>query len=161
MKTPLAIGSKAPDFQIRIGNAKTDNSNGNFFKLSSLKEKNVVLAFYPADWSAVCGNQIALYNELLPVFKELNAEIVGISVDGTFCHNAFKEHHNLSIELLCDFEPKGEISKLYSAYNEEIGISERALYVIDSEGIIQYSYISPIEENPGAKEILETLKKLQ
>ncbi len=161
MKTPLAIGSKAPDFRLRKGNAKTDSSEENFFTLSSVQGKNVVLAFYPADWSAVCGSQIALYNELLPVFKELNAEIVGISVDGTFCHNAFKEHHNLSIELLCDFEPKGEISKLYASYDHEIGTSERALYVMDAEGIIQYSYISPMEVNPGAKEILETLKKLQ
>ncbi len=157
----LQVGTNAPDFQMRIGNGKLDNDPSNFFRLSELKDKNLIMAFYPADWSAVCGSQIALYNELLPVFDELNAHIVGISVDGTYCHQAFKENRNMKLELLCDFEPKGKVSRLFEAYNEELGMSERALYVLDKHHTIQYSYLSPMDQNPGAKEILETLKKLQ
>ncbi len=157
----LQIGTQAPDFQLRIGNGDLSNEPSNFFKLSEFNDKNLIMAFYPADWSAVCGSQIALYNELLPTFEELNAKIVGISVDGTFCHQAFKENRNLKIELLCDFEPKGKVSKLFEAYNDSLGISERALYVLDKNHTIQYCYLSPMDQNPGAKEILETLKKLQ
>ncbi len=157
----LTTGTKAPEFKLRLGNGILDEDEKNYFSLSQLKDRNLVIAFYPADWSAVCGSQIALYNELLPTFTELNAEIVGISVDGMFCHSAFREIRNIQINLLCDFEPKGEISRLYEAYNDTYGVSERALYVLDKEHLIQYSYLSPMNENPGAKEIIETLKKLQ
>lgn len=157
---PLTEGSIAPDFTLRIGNGLLDDSNENFFKLSSQRGKNIVLAFYPADWSDVCSSQIAIYNELIPVFEEYNAELLGISVDGVYCHKAFKNINNIQLRLLSDFEPKGKISKIYNAYNQTFGYSERALYVIDKDGEIQYSYISPMNINPGAKEILETLKKL-
>ncbi len=153
--------TQAPDFSLPIGNGALNASPENTFTLSDMKGQNVILAFYPADWSTVCSSQIALYNELIPTFKEYNAQVIGISVDGTFCHRAFKEHNNLSIELLCDFEPKGKVSKLYGAYNSDFGISQRAIFVIDKNGVIRYSYLSPIDKNPGAKEILETLKTIE
>lgn len=159
LTTPLAIGSIAPDFTLQIGNGLINNTKNNFFTLSEQKGKNIILAFYPADWSDVCSSQIALYNELITIFDVYNAELLGISVDGVYCHKAFKEHNNIKLRLLCDFEPKGATSKLYNAYNK-MGFSERALYVIDKNGVIQYSYIAPIDVNPGAKEILETLKKI-
>ncbi len=158
---PLPQGTQAPDFTLRIGNGKLDDDAKNFFTLSSKPGKNIVLAFYPADWSDVCSSQIAIYNELIPVFHGYNADLLGISVDGTFCHKAFKEHNNIKLTLLCDFEPKGQIAKIYNAYNATLGLCERALYVIDKNGMIRYSYISPMEVNPGAKEILETLKKIE
>lgn len=157
----LSVGTSAPDFKLRIGNGLLDDNPDNFFTLYSQKGKNIVLAFYPADWSGVCSSQIAIYNELIPVFEGYNAELLGISVDGTFCHKAFKEHNNIKLRLLCDFEPKGELSKKYGAYNHQLGLCERALYVIDKDGIIRYSYLSPMDVNPGAKEILETLKNLK
>lgn len=153
-------GQLAPDFRLHIGNGSLDNKPENFTDLAAFKGKNLILAFYPADWSDVCGSQLALYNELLDVFAQYDAVLVGISVDGAFCHKAFKEHNNLKMLLLCDFEPKGAMSKQYGAYNETLGVCERAIYVIDKNGYVQYSYVSPMGVNPGAKEILETLKKI-
>ncbi len=160
MSNILPIGTEAPDFTLKKGDDSFALTPENTFKLSDMRGKNVILAFYPADWSAVCSNQIAIYSQLKDEFASYNALCVGISVDGTFCHKAFKEQNNMSIDLLCDFEPKGEVSKLYGSYNKQIGVSERSIYVIDKEGVIQYSYLSPMGENPGAKEILETLKKI-
>ncbi len=161
MNLIIPKGKEAPDFAAAIGDGSLEMTSKNTFQLSKKRGKNIILAFYPADWSAVCSNQIAIYSQLIPTFADYNAEVYGISVDGSFCHAAFKEHHNMKINLLCDFEPKGIISKLYGVYNNKYGVSERALYVIDAKGIIQYSYLSPMGENPGAKEILETLKKIQ
>ncbi|WGH75129.1 redoxin domain-containing protein [Tenacibaculum tangerinum] len=157
----LEAGTEIPDFTLRIGNGNGDDHKDNFMTLSDHRGQNVILAFYPADWSAVCGNQMMLYNELIPMFENYNAVIYGISVDGTHCHAAFKEHNNMTIPLLCDFEPKGEISKLLGVYNHEKGFCERALFVIDKNGIIQWSHVSPMDVNPGAKEILETLKNIE
>ena len=128
--------------------------------LDDLKGKRVILAFYPADWSPVCGDQMALYNETLKLFRKFNAELIGISVDSKWCHNAFAENRNLHFPLLADFEPKGAVSKLYGAYNEMIGESKRALFVIDEQGIIQWSYLSPDAINPGADGILDALEEL-
>ena len=128
--------------------------------LDDLKGKRVILAFYPADWSPVCGDQMALYNETLKLFRKFNAELIGISVDSKWCHNAFAENRNLHFPLLADFEPKGAVSKLYGAYNEMIGESKRALFVIDEQGVIQWSYLSPDAINPGADGILDALEEL-
>jgi len=150
----LEKGTAAPDFEL----ASTPDKN---IKLSDLKGKRVVLAFYPADWSPVCGDQMALYNEMLSFFEKYNAQVIGISVDSKWSHKAYTENSNLHFPLLADFEPKGKISKLYKAYNEEQGRSKRALYVIDENGTIQWSYLSPDGENPGADGILEALEKLE
>ncbi len=158
----IPVGEKMPDFElIKSGNSFTKNDT-NTFKLSDYKGvSNVILSFYPADFSTVCSSQIALYNQLIPTFKEYNAIVVGISIDGPFCHQAFKKYNNLSIELLTDFHPKAAISKQLGVYDQDLGVCQRALYVIDTNGVVQYSYISPMGENPGAKEILETLKEIQ
>jgi len=128
--------------------------------LDELKGKPVILAFYPADWSPVCGDQMTLYNEALPLFSKFSAKLIGISVDSKWCHMAFAENRNLHFPLLSDFEPKGAISKLYGAYNEIDGASKRALFVIDEQGIIQWSYLSPDNINPGADGILDALEKM-
>lgn len=129
--------------------------------LSDFKGKNVILAFYPADWSPVCSDQMALYNEMLPYFKKYDAEIFGISVDGRWCHLAFSKDRNLHFPLLADFEPKGATAKKYGVYNEESGECNRALFVINKEGIIEWSYLSPKAVNPGADGILEALENLK
>jgi peroxiredoxin len=149
----LAKGNMAPEFDLFV----TPDQ-----KLSSadLKGKRVILAFYPADWSPVCGDQMALYNETLKLFHKFNAELIGISVDSKWCHMAFSQNRNLHFPLLSDFEPKGALSKLYGAYNETNGESKRALFVIDEQGIIQWSYLSPDGINPGADGILDALEEL-
>ena len=149
----LAPGTRAPDFAL---NATPDQ----ILRLSELRGRPVILVFYPADWSPVCGDQVALYNEILPEFREYGAEILGISVDGVWCHAAFARDRNLHFRLLADFEPKGAVARLYGAYREEEGTSERALFVLDGDGIIRWSFCSPIAVNPGANGILTALESL-
>lgn len=149
----LKEGTKAPDFSL-------PSTPDQKVSLSEFRGKNVVLVFYPADWSPVCGDQLALYNEVLPMIKKHNAEVIGISVDGIWCHLAYSHDRKLRIPLLSDFEPKGAVAKLYGAYRETDGTTERAIFVIDGEGIIRWSYLSPVGVNPGADGILEALESL-
>lgn len=149
----LAPGKAAPDFTLHVTPDQT-------LTLSALRGRPVVLAFYPADWSPVCGDQMALYNEILPEFQKFKAELLGISVDGPWCHGAFSEARHLHFPLLADFEPKGAVARLYGAYRGKDGFSERALFVIDKKGIVSWSYRSPIGVNPGADGILAALEDL-
>jgi peroxiredoxin len=121
----------------------------------------VILAFYPADWSPVCGDQMTLYNEIRGEFHRFNAELLGISVDGAWCHLAFAHDRGLHFPLLADFEPKGQTARLYGVYRADEGTSERALFVIDGKGIIRWSYVSPVGVNPGADGILRALETLE
>ena len=149
----LQKGKKAPDFSLHT----TPDQQ---LKLSELKGKKVIIAFYPADWSPVCGDQMALYNEMLSYFRKYNAELIGISVDSKWCHLAFLEDRKLHFPLLADYEPKGAVSQLYGVYDEVEGHSKRAIFIVDEQGIIQWSYLSPIGMNPGADGILEALQEL-
>ena len=153
MASILTPGTAAPEFSLSV----TPDQK---LTLSELRGKPVILAFYPADWSPVCGDQMALYNEVLPEFQKFGAELLGISVDGAWCHEAFAKARNLHFPLLADFEPKGAVARAYKAYREGDGISERALFVIDKNGIISWSYCSPIAVNPGADGILDALEQL-
>jgi peroxiredoxin len=129
-------------------------------QLSEFRDRNLVIAFYPADWSPVCGDQLALYNEALPEIERLDAALVGISVDGAWCHAAYAEARNLHFPLLADFEPKGEVSKRYGAYDHGLGMSKRALFVLDRDGVIRWSYLSPVDVNPGVNGILTALESM-
>ena len=149
----LKTGTQAPDFSL---NTTPDQK----LSLSQLKGKRVILAFYPADWSPVCSDQMALYNEMLKIFQKHNAQLLGISVDSKWCHLAFAQDRKLHFPLLADFEPKGEVSRLYDVYDNEEGECKRALYVIDEEGIIRWSYLSPVGMNPGADGIMVALNEL-
>ncbi|MGC1869535.1 MAG: redoxin domain-containing protein [Acidobacteriaceae bacterium] len=153
MANILPPGTAAPDFSLPV----TPDQK---LSLSELRGQPVILAFYPADWSPVCGDQMALYNEILPDFQKYRAELIGISVDGVWCHAAFAKDRNLHFPLAADFEPKGEVSRVYGAYRPKDGVSERALFVIDKNGVIAWSYCSPIAVNPGADGILQTLENL-
>jgi peroxiredoxin len=149
----LQKGTPAPDFEL---NSTPDQK----LKLADFRGRRLILAFYPADWSPVCSDQMALYNATLKYFHKYNAEILGISVDSKWCHLAFSQSRKLHFPLLADFEPKGEISRKYGAYNESEGESRRALFVIDEKGVIQWSYLSPDGINPGADGILDTLEEM-
>ncbi len=150
----LGAGTEAPDFMLPV----TPDQK---LSLHELRGRPVILAFYPADWSPVCGDQMALYNEVLPEFQKYNAELLGISVDGPWCHEAFAKARNLHFPLLADFEPKGAVARAYGAYREHDGICERALFVIDKSGTISWSYCSPVAVNPGADGILDALDDLK
>jgi peroxiredoxin len=150
----LAPGTSAPDFEL---SCTLDQK----LKLSELRGKKIILAFYPADWSPVCSDQMALYNESRKLFSRHNAQVIGISVDSKWCHLAFSQDRKLHFPLLADFEPKGAVSRLYEAYDEKEGESQRALYVLDEKGIIRWSYLSPVGINPGADGILNALEDLE
>jgi peroxiredoxin len=149
----LQPGTPAPDFTLPC----TPDQD---LSLRELRGQRVILAFYPADWSPVCGDQMALYNQVLPEFRKHNAALVGISVDGVWCHAAFAAARHLHFPLLSDFEPKGELSRRYGVYRRHEGTSERALFVLDEEGVIRWSYLSPVAVNPGADGILDALESL-
>lgn len=149
----LEPGRVAPDFTLP---ATPDQS----LSLSELRGRPVILAFYPADWSPVCGDELALFNEILPEFREHDAQLVGISVDGVWCHAAYARTRKLRFPLLADFEPKGEISRRYGAYRTQDGTSERALFVLDGDGVIRWSYLSPVDVVPGADGVLAALESL-
>jgi peroxiredoxin len=149
----LQAGTTAPEFTLHATPDQT-------VSLSDFRGRPVILAFYPADWSPVCGDQMALYNEILSEFHKHHAELLGISVDGAWCHNAFAHDRKLHFPLLADFEPKGAVARQYGVYQEREGTSGRALFVIDGEGTIRWSYLSPAGVNPGADGILEALESL-
>ena len=150
----LEPGTQAPDFSL-------PSTPDQRVSLSDFRGRPVVLAFYPEDWSPVCSDQLALYQELLPEFARFDAELIGISVDGIWCHLAFAKDRNLHFPLLADFEPKGQVSREYGAYRASDGTSERALFVVDAQGAIHWSYLSPVGINPGADGILNALGDVQ
>jgi len=150
----LQPGTPAPDFSL-------ESAPGATMELSSLRGRPVILVFYPNDWSPVCGDELALYNELMDEFRRHDAELLGISVDSVWCHQAFAEARHLHFNLLADFEPKGEVARRYGAYDSQHGSSKRALFVVDKAGVIAWSYLSPTAVNPGADGILDALENLQ
>ena len=153
MPNILTAGTAAPEFSLHV----TPDQK---LSLSELRGKPVILAFYPADWSPVCGDQMSLYNEILPEFQKYGAELVGVSVDGSWCHDAFAKDRHLHFPLASDFEPKGLVARAYGAYRAEDGVCERALFVLDRDGVIAWSYCSPVAVNPGADGILQALESL-
>jgi peroxiredoxin len=148
----LPAGIPAPNFEL---NATPDQK----VDLEHFRGRPVILVFYPADWSPVCGDQLALYNEILPEFNRYAAQLIGISVDGVWCHNAYAQSRKLHFPLLADFHPRGSVAKQYGVFREVDGVTERALFVIDSDGIIRWSYVSPLGVNPGADGILNALEQ--
>jgi peroxiredoxin len=169
----LGPGVPAPDFKLRSTQSlRPDRGTGapdskpqtlppdQFISLSELRGRPVILAFYPADWSPVCGDEVVLFNELLPEFQRFNAAVLGVSVDSFWSHHAFAKDRKLRFPLLSDFEPKGAVARDYGAYRQQDGFSERALFVIDAGGTIRWSYLSPLDVNPGADGVLEALEAL-
>jgi peroxiredoxin len=149
----LEAGSTAPDFELR---ATPDQ----FVKLSDFRGRPLILAFYPADWSPVCTDQMSLYNEVLPEFRRFGAELAGVSIDHAWCHVAFAQHRNLHFPLLADFHPKGDVAQRYGVYDDTVGMSKRALFVLDGDAVIRWSYVSPVGVNPGADGILTALESM-
>jgi peroxiredoxin len=147
------VGKQAPNFSL-------PSTPDQKVSLRELRGRPVILAFYPADWSPVCSDQMALYNEILPEFEKHNAQLLGISVDGPWCHAAFSKSRNLRFPLLADFEPKGSVAQAYDVYSKKIGESQRALFVLDGDGVIRWRYVSPIGVNPGADGIIKALESL-
>jgi len=151
----LESGAEAPQFELTA-------AQGDTVRLSDLLAdgRYVILAFYPAAWSPTCGDEMTLFQEFLDEFDQLNADPVGISVDNVWTVRAWAENRGITFPLLCDFHPKGAVADLYGVMRDD-GVAERALFLVDPEGIIRYSYVSPIAETPGVDQLLDTLESLQ
>lgn len=149
----LPAGTPAPGFTL---DAMPDQT----LSLAELRGNPVVLVFYPADWSAVCGDELAVFNQALPMLRKDKAVVLGISVDSVWCHQAYRESRQLHFDLLADFEPKGAVARLYGAYDEGRGCCKRALFVIDRDGVIAWSHLSPMAVNPGVDGVLDALEAL-
>ncbi len=143
-------GADAPGFTLR-------DQDGQKVSLADFRGGSVVLVFYPADFSPVCTDQLSVYQEVLGELEERGARLVGISVDGAFCHKAFQAHLNLTIPLLADFHPKGEVARAYGVWSEDYGISSRALVLVGPGGKVEWTYLSPPLEVPGANLIFDAL----
>jgi peroxiredoxin len=148
----ISAGERAPDFEL-------PDQDGRPVSLASFRGRTVVLVFYPADFSPVCTDQLNVYQEVLPQLEERGATLLGISVDGAFCHKAFQEHQGLTIPLLADFHPKGEVAKAYGVWSEDYGVAGRALVMVGPDGVVQWSYLSPPLEVPGANLIFDALEQ--
>ena len=150
----LAVGTQAPDFTLPDANAKPTS-------LSDYRGKNVVLVFYPLDWSPACSDQLSLYQSELHEFEKLDAVVIGISVDSLYSHGAWAAVRDITFPLLADFHPHGDVSKLYKVMRKSNGFSERALYIIDRQGTIRYSHVSPlIHHIPDIYELFEQLEAI-
>jgi peroxiredoxin len=151
--SPLAPGARAPDFEL-------PSTPDQKVMLSDFRGHPVILVFYPEDWSPVCSDQLGLYQAVLPEFQKFGAELIAISVDSAWSHLAFAKDRNLHFPLLADFEPKGDVARAYHVYRDVAGTSERALFVVDADGVIRWSYVSPVGVNPGADGIIRALEGL-
>lgn len=149
----LQPGEPAPDFTL----AGTPDRQ---VRLSASCGGPTVLAFYPADWSPVCSDQMSLYQAALSEFTQLDAVLLGISVDSIWCHRAFAEARGIQFPLLADFEPKGAVAHRYGAYSLD-GYAARALFVLDPAGAVAWSQLSPDGVNPGVDGILDALEGLR
>jgi peroxiredoxin len=144
-------GAPAPDFEL-------PDQDGNQVSLSDFRGRTVVLVFYPADFSPVCTDQLNVYQEVLGDLEEQGATLIGISVDGAYCHKAFRQQLGVSIPLLADFHPKGEVARRYGVLVEERGLAARAIVMVGPDGVVQWSYRSPSPlEIPGANLIFDAL----
>ncbi|MGF6767548.1 peroxiredoxin [Paraburkholderia sp. GAS199] len=149
----LRESTKASDFTLRpIPDQR--------ISLSEWRGAPVIIAFYPPDWSPVCGDELEVFNSALPAFHRFSAQLIAVSVDTVWSHAAFVEQCKFHFPLLADFEPKGEVAQCYDAYRASEGVCERALFVLDAHGIIRWSYVSPITVNPGVDGILDALQKI-
>lgn len=150
----IEVGQKAPDFTLK-------NQHQKEVSLKDLRGKNVLLAFYPLDFSPVCSKEHACFHEDLTQFEGMNAEVLGISVDSAWTHKAFAEKLGIQYSLLADFHPKGDVAKKYGLYLEEKGITNRATVIIDKEGIIRYMKVYDIPQQRENRELVEALQRLQ
>jgi peroxiredoxin len=149
----IAPGTPAPDFSL-------PNHAGEQVSLADFRGRNLVLVFYPLDFSPVCTDQLSIYQEVLPEIEERGATLVGISVDSTWAHRAFRDKLGITIPLLSDFEPKGAVISRYDAYLDQVGHGNRSLVMVDPDGIVRWVHESPTPlEIPGANLIFDALEE--
>jgi peroxiredoxin len=144
-------GTPAPDFEL-------PNHRGEPVRLADFRGRKLMLCFYPSDFSPACSDQLSLYQEVLSEVRAKGADLVGISTDGSWAHNAFRKHLGLEMTLLSDFHPKGEVSRAYGAYLEDWGTPNRSLVLIDEDGVVCWVHAEATPVSiPGANLIFDAL----
>lgn len=152
--TGLAVGTRAPDFAL-------PGASGELVRLKTLLDKPLVLAFYPLDWSPGCSQQLDLYQDERNAFEERGTRLIGISVDSIYSHGAWAAVRKLEMPLLSDFQPKGGVARAYHVFRDNDGFSDRALFVIDTSGVIRYARVSPyIHHVPDIEELFHAIDAL-
>jgi peroxiredoxin 2/4 len=152
------VGEPAPNFSL-------DAVIGKEFKKVSLTDyrgKWVVLFFYPLDFTFVCPTEIRGFNEKLDAFKELNAVVMGASVDSRFSHLAWIQRGDLGdlkYPLLSDI--KKEVAERYGILDDREGVALRALFIIDPDGLLQYQLVHNLSVGRSVEETLRVLEALQ
>ncbi len=151
---PIEVGQKAPEFTLKDQNQKD-------VALKDFRGKNVLLAFYPLDFSPVCSKEHACFKDDFSRFHGLDAEVLGISVDSTWAHKAFADKLGIKYPLLADFHPKGDVAKKFGLYLEDHGITNRATVIIDKEGIIRYLQVYDIPQQRENEQLIKVLNELK
>lgn len=153
--TPLEPGTPAPDFALA-------DASGSMVHLAEFRGQSTVLVFYPLDWSPGCSQQLDLYQQELREFERRGARVLAISVDSIYSHGAWAAVRRLTIPLLSDFQPRGHVARRYQVYREDDGFSDRALYIVDGDGLIRYSHVSPyLHHVPDIYELFDALDALK
>ena len=151
----LSVGQSAPDFTLKDQHQKE-------IKLSDFAgKKNVVLVFYPLDWSPVCTNEHASFVNGMKQFETLNAEVFGVSVDSVWSHKAFADKMHINYSLLADFHPKGAMSEKYGVYLADKGITGRSIFIIDKGGKVAWARNYDIPVVPDIKEVAAALAQVK
>ena len=151
----IAVGQTAPDFTL-------PNQDKKEVKLSEFAgRKNVVLVFYPLDWSPVCTNEHACFVNDMKQFETLDAEVLGVSVDSVWSHKAFSDKMGIKYSLLADFHPKGAMSEKYGVYLADKGITGRAVVIVNKSGKVAWSKNYDIPVVPDLKEIAAALSQVK
>jgi len=157
---PIQVGAAAPDFELP-SNEIENGRPGKKIKLSDFRgRKNVVLAFYPLDFSPTCSSENVCFREDFSAFEKAGAQVLGISVDSVWAHMAFAKQMGLTYPLLADFQPRGEVASLYGLYLADKGITARATVIVDKNGKVAWVKQEEIPQARDNKVILAELAKL-
>ena len=157
----IAIGTEAPDFELPSSELTPEGKPGRKIKLSDYRgKKNVVLAFYPLDFSPVCSGEHGCFREDNSKLGAVNAQVLGISVDSVWSHQAFAKQMGLGYPLLADFHPKGAVAKKYGLFEEERGFTSRATVIVDKAGKVVFAQNHGVPNARDDKAILAELAKL-
>lgn len=151
---PLRTGIAAPDFTLRRTAWQT-------LSLHQLAGQPIILAFFPTAFEPVSREQLLLYQEYLPQVEALQGQLLGIAADHAWCHEAFCRQAGITYPLLADTPPRGRVSRLYGVYRQPEDATGRALFVIDSSGLIRFGAVYPDLLNPGIDDVLTVLESLQ
>ena len=148
----VSVGQQAPDFELADEEQK-------LHKLSNYLGRKVLLVFYPADWSPICTDELSFLSADIETYNAHGVAILGVSVDNTYSHKAFKQDRDYKMSLLSDFWPHGRVAKLYGVFDEQRGVAKRGTFFIDENGIVRDAFVHDVSTARNKEEFLQLLSK--